>query len=126
MARKAGRKRYTSAEKQNILRTAAKEGLTGAQVQKRFGIAQLTFYRWRGPVRGPKARLAAAGGSGAAGKPGAGVESIRSEVRAGIQRVLPDVIRQEVANYLAEVLGRAPGKRRGRKPGPKPGSHKKK
>ncbi len=120
MAQKAGRRRYTSAEKQNILRTAAKEGLTGAQVQKRFGIAQLTFYRWRGPVRGRKAKLAAGGGAG----PGA--DAIRSEVRAGIQRVLPDVIRQEVSRYLADVLGRAPGRRRGRKPGPKPGRKAKK
>ena len=122
MARKAGRKRYTTAEKQNILRTAAKEGLTGAQVQKRFGIAQLTFYRWRGPVRGPKARLAGTSGGGAL----ASVDGIRSEVRAGIQRVLPGVIREEVAAYLAAILGRAPGKRRGRKPGPKPGRRAKK
>jgi len=122
VARKAGRKRYTSAEKQNILRTAAKEGLTGAQVQKRFGIAQLTFYRWRGPVRGPKARLAGTSGGGAL----ASADGIRSEVRAGIQRVLPGVIREEVAAYLAAILGRAPGKRRGRKPGPKPGRRAKK
>ena len=118
MARKARRKRYTKAEKRHILATAVKEGLTGAQVQKRFGIAQLTFYRWRGPVRGPRARArAAAGGTGARGN----LDSIRAEVRAGIRQVLPDVIRQEVAAYLGEILGRTPGKRRGRKPGPKPG-----
>ena len=117
MARKAGRKRYTAAEKKNILTTAAKENLTGAQVQKRFGIAQLTFYRWRGPVRAPR------GGAGPGRPVGGGISAdvIRNEVRAGIQRVLPDVIRQEVTNYLAEILGRAPGARRGRKPGPKPG-----
>ncbi|MEP7028003.1 MAG: hypothetical protein ABI960_05355 [Candidatus Eisenbacteria bacterium] len=117
MARKAGRKRYTAVEKKNILTTAAKENLTGAQVQKRFGIAQLTFYRWRGPVRARR------GGAGPGRPAGGGISAdvIRSEVRAGIQRVLPDVIRQEVTNYLAEILGRAPGARRGRKPGPKPG-----
>jgi len=117
VARKAGRKRYTAAEKKNILTTAAKEGLTGAQVQKRFGIAQLTFYRWRGPVRGKRA------GAGPGRPAGGGIsaDAIRSEVRAGIQQVLPEVIRQEVAAYLAGILGRAPGKRRGRKPGPKPG-----
>jgi transposase-like protein len=121
VARKAGRRRYTAAEKKNILNTAIKENLTGAQVQKRFGIAQLTFYRWRGPVRGKRA----AGGTGRGpGRPpgsGANLDSIRSEVRAGIQKVLPEVIRQEVQSYLAAILGRAPGKRRGRKPGPKPG-----
>lgn len=118
MARKAGRRRYTAAEKRNILSTAQKEGLTGAQVQKRFGIAQLTFYRWRGPVRGKRA------GTGARGRRGGGrmgVDAIRNEVRAGIQKVLPDVIRQEVSSFLSAILGRAPGERRGRKPGPKPG-----
>jgi transposase-like protein len=120
VARKAGRRRYTSAEKKNILNTALKENLTGAQVQKRFGIAQLTFYRWRGPVRGKRA---GAGTGARPGRPSGGisVDAIRNEVRAGIQRVLPEVIRQEVESYLAGVLGRAPGRPRGRKPGPKPG-----
>jgi len=112
MAKPKGRRRYTAAEKKTILGTAAKENLTGAQVQKRFGIAQLTFYRWRGPVRGRKA-AALAGGNGDS--------AIRDEVRTRLHAVLPDVIRQEVSSYLAEILGRAPGKRRGRKPGPKPG-----
>ena len=111
VARK-GRRRYSAAEKKKILDTAVKESLTGAQVQKRFGIAQLTFYRWRGPVRGRRA------GGGRPGRPaGVNVEAIRSEVRAGIRSVLPQVIREEVQAYLAEILGRAPGRRRGRKPG---------
>jgi transposase-like protein len=116
LARKATRRRYSRAEKQRILSIAAKEGLTGAQVQKKFGIAQLTFYRWRGPVRGPKARAlrAAGGGTALAG----GNEAIRSEVRRGIQAVLPQVIREEVAAYLTQILGNAP-KRRGRPPGSK-------
>lgn len=111
MARKAGRRRYSAAEKKKILDTAVKENLTGAEVQKRFGIAQLTFYRWRGPVRARR--------GGAPGRGGVNVEAIRSEVRAGIQKVLPQVIREEVQSYLAAILGRAPGRRRGRKPGPK-------
>ena len=43
-------KRYTPAERRRILAAARKEGLTGAQVKKRFGVSALTFYRWRGPV----------------------------------------------------------------------------
>ena len=122
MAKKAGRRRYTAAEKKNILAVAAKEGLTGADVQKKFGIAQLTFYRWRGPVRGPKARAAAAGRLSGSG-PDLG--AIRSEVRAGVRAVLPQVIREEVANYLTEILGRrGPGRPKGsgRKPGRPKGS----
>ena len=97
-----------------------KEKLTGAEVQKRFGIAQLTFYRWRGPVRGRRA------GAGRPGRPalGGNIGAIREEVRAGIRSVLPQVIREEVQAYLAEILGRAPGARRGRKPGRRPGARR--
>src|SRR5689334_10601486 len=44
-------KRYTPAEKAKILAAAKAEGLTGDQVARKFGVASLTFYRWRGPVR---------------------------------------------------------------------------
>jgi transposase len=39
------------AEKAGILAAAKKDGLTGEQFAKRFGVATLTFYRWQGPVR---------------------------------------------------------------------------
>lgn len=122
VAKKASRRRYTAAEKKNILAVAAKEGLTGADVQKKFGIAQLTFYRWRGPVRGPKARAAAAPASAVsrgAARGGATLDSIRAEVRAGVQAVIPQVIREEVANYLNDILGRrGPGRPKGSGRGP--------
>lgn len=118
VAKKTTRRRYTAAEKKNILTTAAKEGLTGADVQKKFGIAQLTFYRWRGPVRGPKARARAAAGSRPAGG-ASNLDAIRAEVRAGVRAVVPQVIREEVANYLNEILGkRGPGRPKGTGRGP--------
>ena len=133
MAKKATRRRYTDAEKKKILATAKKENLTGADVQKRFGIAQLTFYRWRGPVRGPKARAARAGGltraaaavGRTAGRAAASLDAIREEVRSGVRAVIPNVIREEVANYLGEILGRRKRGRpkgSGRKPGRPKGS----
>lgn len=126
MAKKASRRRYTEAEKKRILSIAQKEGLTGADVQKRFGIAQLTFYRWRGPVRGPKARAGAGGLTAVATKVGrtagraaANLDAIRNEVRAGVRAIIPNVIREEVAAYLGEILGRrGPGRPRGSKRGP--------
>ena len=128
MAKKATRRRYTEAEKRKILATAKKENLTGADVQKRFGIAQLTFYRWRGPVRGPKARAARAGGGleraatavgRTAGRAVANLDAIRDEVRSGVRAVIPSVIREEVANYLSEILGRRkPGRPKGSGRGP--------
>jgi transposase-like protein len=49
-----GRKGYSPEVRAKILTAAKKESLTGKQVKKRFGISTLTFYRWRGPVRGKK------------------------------------------------------------------------
>ena len=127
MAKKATRKRYSEVEKKKILETARRENLTGADVQKRFGIAQLTFYRWRGPVRGPKARAAQEGGltraatvvGRTAGRAAANLDAIRDEVRSGVRAVIPNVIREEVANYLSEILGRRkPGRPKGSGRGP--------
>lgn len=95
-------RRYSAAQKRRILETAKKEGLSGAQVKKRFGVSTLTFYRWRGPVRGKRSRprrVSAVVDQGA----------IREEVRAGIRRVLPQIIRKEVSAALAEMLGRRSG-----------------
>jgi transposase-like protein len=109
--KKFGRgKRYTAAEKSRILKAALAQRLTAAQVQKKFGVSPITFYRWRGPVR--KGRR---GRPPAAAALGAGLADLRDQVRSGVQRVLPSVIRQEVRSYLDRVL--AAGKRRGRRPG---------
>jgi len=103
-----GRKGYSAEKKAEILAAAKKENLTGAQVRERFGISTLTFYRWRGPARGPKAR---------AGKNGARFvideRALRGEVRARIARILPEIIQQEVGNMFGGMLGRRrPGKPR--------------
>jgi transposase-like protein len=101
-AKKSNRgKRYSAAEKAKILATAKKEKLTGAQVRKRFGVSTLTFYRWRGPVnRRRGARMATT-----SSRNGRGVDGqMREDVRAEVRRVLPGVIRQEVAAYLDEIL----------------------
>jgi hypothetical protein len=77
--------------------------LTALQVQKEFGVSPLTFYRWRGPVRGQN------GGLGAAGE-----ADLRAHVQDRVRAILPGVIREEVSAYLARVLGRrGPGRPRG-------------
>ena len=103
--RKPGHK-YSAAERRHILTVAQKKGLTGAQVHKRFGVSVLTFYRWRGPVRGRRAR-----GAGKA----AGLDQIRDAVRAQVQRILPAVIQEQVRAYLAEILAKPGGRRRSRR-----------
>ena len=110
MARKKTRrgKRYGPAEKKRILAAARKQGLTAVQVQKRFGVSPLTFYRWRGPVRGRRVGR----GAGAAGRPA--TSDLRTQVQERVRAVLPGVIREEVNSYLANILGgRGPGRPRG-------------
>jgi len=103
----ASRRRYTDAQKKQILATAKKEGLTGAQVKKRFGVSTLTFYRWRGPVRSD---AVARGGRkrGPGRPPGSGkfkinVAAIRREIQAQVRRLLPQIIREEVAAELGRT-----------------------
>jgi transposase-like protein len=106
--RRGPSKLYTPAEKARILAAAAKEELTGEQVAKKFGIAQLTFYRWRGPVRsdavgrrasrGPEPRVGT-------GKFSVDEAAIRQAVRAQLQRLLPQLIQEEVEAALRWGLG---------------------
>jgi len=115
MARKKQVWRYTKAQRQHILETARKEKLSGAQVQKRFGISMWTYYSWRSPARGihAKARPKVAEKQNGIADDNA---DIRSAVRAQIQQVLPGVIREEVEAYVTEILGgrRGPGRPRTR------------
>jgi transposase-like protein len=105
MAKKSKRgTRYSAAQKAKILAAAKKEGLTGAQVAKRFGVSTLTFYRWRGPVRSDA--LKRAGKKRGPGRPkGSGkvkvdTAAVRREVQAQIRKVLPQIIREEVVAAL--------------------------
>lgn len=111
MPRKKSRrgKRYSAAQKNRILKTAQRKNLTAQQVQRQFGVSPLTFYRWRGPVRRRRGAVARANHSAGTGQSG-----LRAQVREGVRRVLPGVIRQEVSLYLAEIFrGGSGGRRRG-------------
>jgi transposase-like protein len=95
-------KRYSVAEKERILAAARRGNLTAAQVQERFGVSPLTFYRWRGPVRGMQGPAASS----------VGLSDLRQHVRSQVRVVLPGVIREEVNAYLNRILGNQ--RRRGR------------
>ena len=96
--------RYTAAQRTRILTAARKGGLTGAQVAKQFGVSALTFYRWRGPVRSDA--LARRGEKRGPGRPKGSKNRrpneavLRRKIRAEIQRLLPRMIREEVAKAL--------------------------
>jgi hypothetical protein len=79
-----------------ILATARRENLTADQVQKRFGVSRVTFYKWRGPVgRGRRGAALVAASYG-------GENLIEREVRNMVRQALPGIIRQEVSAALKQ------------------------
>ena len=109
---KRQRKKYSKEERAEILATAAKEHLTAAAVQKRFGVKPVTYYSWRkksgaSKRRGGRKAVRVAGSGDLAGE-------VRAEVRAKMAALLPGIVRTEVASYLDQVLG-GRGRRRARR-----------
>jgi transposase-like protein len=110
---KTRRKRhtYTTQQRQSILAAANKDGLTAAQVQKKFGVTPVTYYSWR-KKSGLAARRGRAGvtvRTGAAG--GDLTRHVRSEVQTKIRQILPGIVRSEVSQYLDSVFGARRGRR---------------
>jgi transposase-like protein len=96
-----GRKGYSAEKKAEVLAAAKKDKMTGEQVAEKFGISTLTFYRWRGPVRGKKKRGRPVGSKNrVAGKVKVDAAAVRREVQAKIRKMLPQIIREEVAKAL--------------------------
>lgn len=119
---KRERKSYSDQQREEILAAAAREGLTAEAVQKKFGVKPVTYYSWRKKkgLKGPRGR-----------KPGfahgaipAGSGDLNSQVRAGVQakvrELLPAIVREEVERYLNTVFGGSGS------PKPASKSHKKK
>lgn len=110
MAKKRVARRISRDMRSRILATAKAEGLTAAQVEKKFGVSRWTYYGWR--KRGSNVR----GVSGRAGRTtgrtmGMGAGLIRAEVRA----TLPTILREEIARALAGIFGTTHTTRRRRK-----------
>lgn len=101
---KRGRgRRYTEPERQRILETARREGLSGPKAAKRFGISTLTFYNWRKKRGGSKARAASVSSHM---NDEVLATQVRKSIRAAIERLLPDIIRSEVDGLLGSVSRR--------------------
>lgn len=118
----ASGKRYTPAQKAHILKTAAAEKLTAAAVQKRFGVSALTFYRWRGPVRGRRRGPGRPQGSKNVKVAeqtiawlGQAQGTLRQQVRTGLRSIMPEMIGQEIQSYLREMFGGAGASTNGRR-----------
>ena len=108
---KARRKRmtYTEGQRKTILLAAQKEGLTAAQVQKRFGVKPITYYSWR-KKRGVAARRGR--GSVILGASGDLSVQVRDAVQSKIRQLLPNIVKTEVGSYMNSVFGGRRGRRR--------------
>jgi transposase len=100
MPKKNG-KRYSEQERTRILTAAQREGLTGKQASKRFGVSEVTMWKWRRdangatPKRQPREQRAAritANGSLAA--------LVRAQMQDQVRTMLPEIVREEVARAL--------------------------
>lgn len=111
---KRPRKSYTEAQRQAILETAEAEGLTAEGVKKKFGVTPVTYYSWRkkNGIKGPRGRKPA-------NRIASGGNDLGSQVRAGVQsrvrEILPQIVQEEVAGYLDSLFG---GSETGRRRGP--------
>ena len=94
-------KRYSKAEKAKIMAAAKKGNMTGAEAAKKFGISTLTFYRWRGPVREKKAAKRGPGRPRGSGRVQVNESEVRRAVQEQLRKILPQIIREEVAAALA-------------------------
>jgi transposase-like protein len=99
---KRQRREYSKEKRAEILAAAAKEHLTAAAVQKRFGVKPVTYYSWRKKLGAVKARGAQPIRRNAQGSDVAG--QVRAEVRAKMAALLPGIVRAEVAGYLDQVF----------------------
>ncbi len=100
------RKNYTSQERTTIMAAAAKDGLTAAQVQKKFGVTPVTYYSWRKKTGVTRRR---GGGGGittvrVAARGGDLNAQLRTEVASRVRQILPEIVRTEVNNYLNSVF----------------------
>lgn len=110
---KASRKRksYSPELRQQIMETAARDGLTALDVKKQFGVTPVTYYSWR-----KKSGAVARRGRGAAKvsvRGGSDFSSqLRTEVRARIQEMLPGIVKSEVATFMEGLFGANPARRK--------------
>jgi len=101
-AKRGPGKRYSKAEKAKIMAAAKKGNMTGAEAAKKFGISTLTFYRWRGPVRGKRAAKRGPGRPRGTGRVSVNEAEVRRAVQEQIRKILPRIIKEEVTALLGD------------------------
>ena len=90
---------YSASQRTQVLAAARKDGLTAAQVQKKFGVKPVTYYSWR-KKKGLTARRGRPSGPRRATLTGDLVSQVRAEVQSKVRSILPSIVRGEVSTYL--------------------------
>ncbi len=104
---KRERKTYSDAQREEILATAIKDGLTAEDVQKKYGVKPVTYYSWRKKkgIKGPRGRKPASAKAGVVQRSGDLSSQVRAGVQAKVRELLPGIVREEVERYLDSVFG---------------------
>ena len=105
------RQRYTPEQRGKILAAAKAEKLTAAQVEKKFGVAPVTYYSWRkkGGLTRKRGRRAVV--ARVAGRDDLGAH-VRTEVQNKMREIIPGIVRSEVSAYLNSIFRTRRGRRR--------------
>lgn len=98
--RPARRPRFSDEQRQQVLQTARREGLTGAQVSQRFGISTLTYYNWRKKAGTASRRQGRPRGRKRLSKGWDFEAMLQDQLRERIRKMLPEIIAAEIAEYL--------------------------
>jgi transposase len=94
----------TAAERERIMRAIRKHGLTGPEVEERFGFTERTIRNWKTRLRTEGTLVS----HPRTGRPSNAERSLRAEIRVQVLRMLPALIEAE----LRLLLGGAAGIRR--------------
>lgn len=109
------RKSYTAQERQTILASAARDGMTAAQVQKKFGVTPVTYYSWRKKTGAARRRGTTTTVARSASTGGDLTTQVRHEVAQRVRQILPEIVRTEVGSYLDTLFASDGGRRRGQR-----------
>src|SRR4029453_8982793 len=113
---KARRKRrsYSESKRTEVMAAAQKEGLTAAQVQKRFGVTPVTYYSWRKKYGAARRRggLVAARARGIRARANGDItQRVRVEVQSKVREIVAARGDNEGRGYLNQMFGAKGGGR---------------
>ena len=104
MAKKSGG-RYSDSERATIFADIRANGLTQVAAAKKHGISAVTLWKWRSDAKGTRRASRSRAVQPGRATNGSLDGLLRSEVRARIREMLPEIMREEVASHVQEVLG---------------------